>query len=82
MDKEKLMKEAEELAGAMGCCIHVEMKDGKCEQIISGSGLLLTISLCEVIERMAQTVNADFEDVFGMIRRIHYSKQETEKEEE
>ena len=82
MDKEKLMKEAAERVGAIGCCIHVEMKDGKCEQTVSGSGLLLTISLCEVIERMAQTVNADFEDVFGMIRRIHYSKQETEKEEE
>lgn len=82
MDKEKLMKVAEELAGAMGCCIHVEMKDGKCEQIISGSGLALTVGLCKVIERMAQIINADFEEVFGMVRQIHYSKQETDEEEE
>ena len=82
MDKEKLMKEAEELAGAMGCCIHVEMKDGKCEQIVSGSGLALTIGLCKVIERIAQIINADFEEVFGEIRRMHYFKQGTEKEGE
>lgn len=82
MDKEKLMKEAEELARAMGCCIHMEMKDGKCEQIISGSGLAVTIGLCEVIEKIAQIINADFEEVFGMIRQLHYFKQEIDEEEE
>lgn len=79
MDKEKLMKEVAELAGTMGCCIHVEMKDGKCEQIISGSGLALTIGLCKVIERIAQMADLDFEEMFGMIRQIHYSKQETDE---
>lgn len=82
MDKEKIIKEAEELARAMGCCIHVEMKDGKCEQIISGSGLALAIGLCKVIERIAKIIDADFEEVFGTIRQIHYSKQETDEEEE
>lgn len=82
MDKEKLTKEAEKFAGATSCLIHVEMKDGKCEQVISGSGLVLTIGLCKVIERIAQIINADFEEVFGMIRQMHYSKQETDEEEE
>lgn len=82
MDREKLTKEAEKFAGATSCLIHVEMKNGKFEQAISGSVLVMTIGLCKVIERMAQIINADFEDVFGMIRQRHYSKQETDEEEE
>ena len=82
MDKEKFMKEAAERVGAIGCCIHVEMKDGKCEQAISGSGLALALGLCGVIERMAQINDADFEEVFAMVRQVHYIKQETDEEEE
>ena len=82
MDKEKLMKVVEELAGTTSCLIHVEMKDGECDQAISGSGLALALGLCGVIERMAQMINADFEEVFAAVRQVHYIKQETDKEEE
>lgn len=82
MDKEKLTKEAEKFAGATSCLIHVEMKDGKCDQMISGSGLAMIIGLCKVIERIAQIINVDFEEVFATIRQAHYSEQETDEEEE
>ena len=82
MDRERLMKEAENYKGAESCYIHIELKDGECQQLIGGGGLALIHGMCGAIEKMADLGGFDFEEVFSMIRQWHYFKQEADREEE
>lgn len=71
MDKKAQEKIAKKYSKKASCYIHVEMENGKAEQVVAGDGQALIHCLAGIIDRVARLFNEDFSDTMKAITAWH-----------
>ena len=69
MDKEKHMSEAEKIRDKFNCTIHAEMKDGRVDIDVAGTGGAIMNIMTEIIEMLAQTTGRSYTETLKDLER-------------
>ena len=80
MDRKYHEKQAMKFMKEGSCYIHVEMKDEKAEQILSGNGNELIYCLTKLVERISVRYGTSFETALETIKSLHDFCEEEKKE--
>ena len=80
MDRKYHEKQAMKFNKEAYCYIHVEMKDGKAAQCVSGDGKALLHCLSKVIEQISKNTNNSYSTTLATLKAWHDLCEEEKKE--